>query len=298
MKKQLENQKAVFSFESQPLLASLTSCLGLQSEMGTQAKDRLSLPLNIHLEDDQDNPWQSEIITLNNKIGLRLWIEGIREFYPDHPDFSQILHPLSLDQEGRLSQIIIFPEDVYHNYKRRQLELVIVRDWALSAFLQGNSHDSVNYFFSNEWEVKNNTAKIQTQLMKNRQLAFSGTHDLTDHLLGGQGAAWNSFMPLYQKAHSIYEHVFSEEKTPNQQELFLSYTIGVLLDDLAQPRWYQHQPHANAIELLLIFLKKAASFGPEMLFSFDSFVEKVRSGKMIPGETICGPYQKIDILSS
>ena len=52
----------VFTFEEEPLLASLITCLGIQSEIGNPERDRLSVPLGIDLQEGV-NPWKTEIIT-------------------------------------------------------------------------------------------------------------------------------------------------------------------------------------------------------------------------------------------
>ena len=127
--RQLEKKESIFSIESDPLLASLCSCLGLQSEMGDGENDRLSIPLGLNTK----TIWKSEIITHQNEIGIRFWVPGLSEIRPLHSDFGQILHPFSLDQNGLLSQIVVFPTQVARTYKKKGFELDHLKyDWNLN----------------------------------------------------------------------------------------------------------------------------------------------------------------------
>ena len=89
LKAMLSSQDEVFSFQEEPLLASLVTCLGIQSEIGNPERDRLSVPLGIHVQDGV-NPWKTEIITHKEQLGIRMWIPGKKEFTPRHPDFANI----------------------------------------------------------------------------------------------------------------------------------------------------------------------------------------------------------------
>ena len=203
----LKSQPDIFTFEDEPHLASLCTCLGLQAELGVEALDRLSVPLGIDLSQYKENPWQSSIVKFNNEYGIVFWIPGVKEFPLRHEDLLNILHPLSMSATGELSQIVIFPHQVYECYKELGLELVIVRDWVLSSSLAGDDH-GVNYLKTNNWEVENNTALIQTELMVKRQVAFSGTHDVADHLLGGRGDRFGKSMSLYHQVRLRLNQIF------------------------------------------------------------------------------------------
>lgn len=279
---ELRKKGDIFSLSSEPLLGPLATCLGLQSEIGHSQRDRLSFPLGIDLSKFKSNPWHSEVITFQNLIGLRFWIPEVSEFKIRHPDFKDILHPLSLDKYGKLSQIVIFPTLVAEHYQKRGLELVIVRDWALSSFLAPDQ--SLNYLQTNIWEIETNSAYLQTRLMNNRQIAFSGTHDVADHLLDGnqQGMAINE--NLYSKASQLYEKIFSRRQQKKKITLLASYLVGVLLDDLAQPNWYSSLNHRWLTDQALHFLAETEKLERdiprlELPQSFHNLIKKLRSDR-------------------
>ncbi|MES2855430.1 MAG: hypothetical protein V4692_06195 [Bdellovibrionota bacterium] len=280
--KKLAGKPEIFSVKSDPLLSSLIFCLGVSFEIGRPGWDRLSETLG-KLESSPTagrNPWNSEIVTLGGKIGLRLWIPGFEEFQPMHVDFKDILHPASLDANGRLSQIVIFPEDVAANYARRGFELVIVRDWVLNSGL--STRDSaLNYLVTNRWEAETNSARLQTKLMSNRQVAFSGTHDLADHLLASDIEGFAASEEMYRRIAETYENVFSNGSSGNSC-LIASYLVGLLLDDLAQPKWYRSRSHmhvlSKAVALVETFSERFAEETGELELppSFNPLIELIR----------------------
>lgn len=248
----LRAKPQIFSYDSDPMLASLTCALGLQFEIGKPDWDRLSSAFGIGL--NENNPWQTQIVTFNDQIGVRLWQPDSTELTPRHTDFTHILHPLSMDASGRLSQLVIFPNQVSEKYKKnRGLELVIVRDWALTSFL---NQGEVHYLVANRWEIENNTAKIQAEIMTHGQVAFSGTHDLVDHLIGGDVKGFHQRYELYSRINSIYKNFPSPAKNLS---LVISYIVGVILDDMAQPVWYESAAHENLLKKTAGLLAKSFS---------------------------------------
>lgn len=233
----------IFSFQSDPLLASLVSCLGLQFELGNPALDRVSFLLGVDLFPGEGNPWQTEIITYHGLFGLRAWIPGRHELIPRHEGFAQILHPLSLSDAGLLNQIVIFPALVAETYQKRGIELVVVKEWVLSAFL--GRETQLNYQRTNLYEIEGRIALTQMNLMENRRLAFTGTHDLADHLLGGNPAGLAAADSLLASLRRAFAPDFCSA-TPSRRALVLGYLIAVLLDDLAQPQWYGSAAHLRA----------------------------------------------------
>ncbi len=278
----LQKQEPIFSFAEQPALASLIACLGLQFEMGRLGWDRLSVPLGIELKDYRKNPWHSKIVSFEEQIGICFWIPGRIEFFPRHVDFAEILHPLSLDKDGQLTQIIIFPNQVAQKYARRGLELVIVKDWVLSSFLsEGIDEKPVNYFHVNAHEIVSNSARWQAQLLAKNQVAFSGTHDIADHLLGGTVLGFKDKFEFYRRVQATYEFTFSQ-KAPEKSSLIVSYIMGVLLDDMAQPMWYESSAHLEFAQKTLNWLQTATTNSPRVRSlslprSFDFFVNALRA---------------------
>lgn len=251
----LEKQDAIFSYQSEPWLASLLTCMGIQFEMGKPEWDRLSVPLGIEISSLNKNPWHSKIIIYEEQIGICLWIPEVKELTPRHPDFKYILHPLSLDEHGKLSRVVIFPNQVAQNYSERGLDLVIVKDWVLSSFLSNTNDDqmAVNYLKANPHEIITNSAKLQSRLMARNQLAFSGTHDLVDHLLDGSAQGFSKNFEFYQRVLAIYDFMFTATEA-KKSTLIVSYILGVLLDDMAQPKWYNSEMHLSFAQKTLNWL--------------------------------------------
>jgi hypothetical protein len=278
--RKLEGKEEIFSFRSDPLLASLISCLGLQYELGKRDQDRSSFLLGIDLDKlAGKNPWQSEIIALGDQIGLRAWVPGIKELAPLHEDFRLILHPFSM-QDGRLSQLVIFPLRVADAYLARGIELVVVRDWALSAFIGQNRN--LNYQKTNKQEIEENIALLQLKLMRGRQLAFTGTHDLGDHLLGGHASGIAASDALVADLTQAFSRVFADGKGKRSQ-LVTAYLAAVMLDDLVQPQWYGSAGHtlvARRAMALIELLSNRADI-PEIFLpqSFHEIVDHLRSRK-------------------
>lgn len=273
--RRLEAKDEIFSFRSDPLLASLVSCLGLQFELGKMEQDRTSALLGVELS--AANPWRTEIISLGDQLGLRAWVPGREELAPQHEDFRLILHPLSM-QGGRLSQLVTFPMQVAKAFEARGIELVVVRDWALSAFLSRNRN--LNYQKTNREEIEQHITLLQMKLMRGRRLAFTGTHDLGDHLLGGHAGGIAQSDSLLADLEHVYAKVFAEGRGLRSQ-LVASYLIAVMLDDLVQPQWYGSTGHTliarRALALIEVLAKRAdipAVFLPR---SFHEIVARLRS---------------------
>lgn len=275
--RKLEAKEDIFSFRSDPLLASLVSCLGLQFELGKPEQDRASFFLGVDLTEAAANPWRTEIIALGEHLGLRAWIPAREELAPIHEDLRLILHPLSMEN-GRLSQLVIFPMQVAEAYSARGIELVVVREWALSAFLSRSRN--LNYQKTNKEEIESHITLTQLRLMRARQLAFTGTHDLGDHLLGGHSEGIAASDALLADIEMVFAKVFAPGAKRRRSALVVSYLIAVLLDDLVQPQWYGSAGHTlvarRALALLEVLERRddiPAIFLPQ---SFHALIAKLR----------------------
>ncbi len=238
---QLRLHNEVIRFQDEPAMASLCTCLGLQFELGNPDYDRLS-PF-FGASSFESNPWHSEIISSHGELGVRFRrLDGVG-LKLCHGDFKYLIDCSSFDEHGELSTITIFPNRVATNFRTKGFELVVVRDWILTSCLNLDGKTRVAYLFANEWEIKNNIAKTQASLMAKRQLAFSGTHDVADHLLNANSERFSFFHNLFSDAQRTFDSVFAPSTAPSRSQLILSYFIGVLLDDLAQPKWYGSRQH-------------------------------------------------------
>ncbi len=282
--KTLQSQPDVIRFAEEPVLASLCTVLALQFEMGSREFDRLSLFFNVDLNEFSENPWRSEIISSATEFGIRLWMMDGRSLLPRHPDLANILSSESLDADGKLDQIVIYPARVAARYKEVGFDLVVVRDWLLTSALSLDPTQQVSYLKTNPWELENNIALMQVKLMTQNQLAFFGTHDIADHLLGADFHKFNELEGLYRSAQRILQEVFATECSSHPLLLQMSYFIGILLDDLAQAKWYGSKAHVKLVRMALHSLKeyKGKNFYPKVLSdlppSFHVLVSHLREG--------------------
>lgn len=273
----------VIGFEEDPALASLCACLGLEFELGKKDYDRLSPFFGVDISELVVNPWLVEIIAKEDKIGLSLTRKDGGRLQIRHPDFQYILAPESFTSDGTLSRIILFPSDIARNFKNRGFELVIVREWVRTSCLNPDPSTQVQYLYANRWEIEANVALVQGKMMEKRQLAFSGTHDIVDHLLGSDFRRFDLFSSVFREAKRVLTEVFPIGSTPSRSELLLSYLVGVLLDDMAQPKWYGSKEHEI---LLLMALKTLEKRKVEVLnstqlslpSSFHTLVANLREG--------------------
>ncbi len=258
----LRQGNSVIPFSDEPALASLCACLALQREMGNREFDRLSPFFGVELAPRAANPWESEIFQNGAEIGIRFVRRDGRPLTVRHADFAVLLAPESLGDDGELRQAVIYPQRVAERYRQRGFELVIVRDWILSSALALDEENHVSYLLTNEWEIQQNISRQQVELMTKRQLPFFGTHDIVDHLLGANVALYEVFRDLYLETKQKLDCAFASPSMPSRSRLILSYLIGVLLDDLAQPKWYGSAAHAGLVRYALAALKNAPPVCP------------------------------------
>jgi hypothetical protein len=247
----LKGKQEVFDFEEDPLFASLCTCLGLKFELGEKKYDRLSPLLGVKLDDNAQNPYNIDIVTSAFGFGLQVAFKEDLEFKPLHKDFCHIFDSSSLDARGKLSRMVIFPDRIARFFNKRGLKLVIVRDWLLNSALGQEEDSQINYLMANEWEIERNIAMLQLRLMKDSSLAFSGTHDIADHLIGGDISGLEQIRGFVNESFSILNRVFPPQVPSRPQKLVLSYLMAVILDDLMQPAWYGSKSHLSLGNMIL-----------------------------------------------
>lgn len=257
LKEELLEKPDIISFSSDPKLCSFLSCLGLKFEIENPDWDRLSIPLGA-----KKRTLKAQMIMKDDLFGLVLTRMGGEEFVPHHPGFAELIDPLSLDESKVLSRIVLFPEKIAAFMQRQGIDLVIIKDWVLDSFLsEGKGY---NYQFASEQEMNSQSALRQAQMLSRKQISFSGTHDLVDHLLGLNESKLFQARNYFEKSLD-YIQKHSENKV-------LTYTTGVILDDLAQPKWYGSQKHLDAL-LALFKLFDSNHSG----FDFSYFINRVRT---------------------
>ena len=197
------------------------------------------------MDDPFSSEWKVEIVEGAFGFGVSFEPKSEIQLIPRHADFRYFLSKESFSAAGDLQKIVIFPGEVAAFARSRGFELVVVRDWIMSSTLAVNNEQKVRYLKANSWEVANNNALTQMDLIQNSQLAFSGTHDLVDHLLDMDLDALKQSDDLFQKVGQCFKLCFSGKSNSDSsnEQLHLSYLIGVMLDDLVQPKWYGSTRH-------------------------------------------------------
>jgi len=178
-----------------------------------------------------------------SEIGIRWWREDGVPLQLRHADFRYVIDRSSFDAEGQLTSIVIYPARVAANFRSMGFELVVVRDWLLTSTLSETPEDRVNYLHANDWEIRNIVGRMQAKLMQRRQLVFSGTHDIVDHLLGADVEGYATALPTVSVALEALAREFPEESESSSGAHVMAYLLAVVLDDLAQPRWYRSTKH-------------------------------------------------------
>ena len=239
LRRELIQLQPVFSISGNPRLGSLLSSLGIQQEVGT-INDQLARYL---MDADSGLPiplsaFQADLIEYKRHFGVRIQAHGVRSFELRIKGLRSLLSPsFSIDKDGRIYQLVFFPESLASISALEGAELVIVKEWALNTVFGGFAPDK-RFYETNSWELVENDALRYAQLLANRQIAFLGTHDLAGHISGLSQKAFAELQYLGQKTHLRLVEYFGQMKKPSVCSLVLPYAAGVLLDDLAQPGNY------------------------------------------------------------
>ncbi len=246
----LASKGEIVRYQEDPVLAALCTCAALQFEAGNPAFDRLT-PF---LGGQSGTEWAVDLVVRGQDIGVRIRRRDGQALEPRHPDLCHLLDPSSLNDEGVLSQAVIFPKLVAERYRKLGVDLVIVRDWILRSALSLEASETVGYLETNLWEVEACIAATQASMLARSELAFFGTHDIVDHLFGWNAPGFRSFSSTHQRAAAA---LATAAQTKSRSHLLLSYLVGVALDDTAQPKWYGSPAHRFTIDFVLDKLESA-----------------------------------------
>jgi hypothetical protein len=146
--------------------------------------------------------------------------------------------------------LVLFPEIIAEITRREGVEPVLVKTWGENSIF-GGFNPSQGYYQTNFWELENNDTLLFSHLLKNNQLAFLGTHDLVAHLAGLRAERWPALKVQANRAHSAIRTYFHSAEKPSIASLIVPYTLGVVLDDLAQPPSYDSPSHLAVLDSLL-----------------------------------------------
>ena len=199
---------------------------------------------------------KAEIIKWNHLFGLRIWSTDTKSLELRTAGFYEMVHPdLSKNADGTLHSLYIFPEIINEIAKSQGVELVLVKSWGLNSIF-GGFDPTKGYYQTNFWELENIDVLKFSDLIRQGKVAFMGTHDLIAHIAGIDCTEWPL---LKKKADEVYSSITDYFKTaprPSISSLIVPYTIGVVLDDLAQPPSYSSKSHLAFLDELLVRLNR------------------------------------------
>lgn len=254
----VQNSNEVFSIEEEPAKGAMCALRGLVFEFMNPELDRLSPFFGIDFSETR-SAFNIQCVE-SEEWGLGIKIERLNglSFEARHLDLVHILNQESFS-ESELKRIVIFPLEVASRFKKLGIQLVIVRDWILQTALHDQGLAPLNYFICNESEQEMVIGATQAQLMKNYNLPFFGTHDIVDHLFGLNRINFESSQKMASKVLPTLLSLQQNRERAEAVELKMAYASGVLLDDLAQPKFYNSSKHFEALELLDEALKIKSS---------------------------------------
>lgn len=245
------------SFNDTIKLASKIASYGIAREVGT-VNDELArfifdsktgAPIRV-------SSLSAEFVEWNGLFGLRITSKDSQRLELRTKGFYDVVHPrLSVNKDGTLHSLYLFPQIINKIAESQGIELVIVKSWGMNSIF-GGFDPSKSYYQTNFWEIENNDALKFADLVRHGQVAFMGTHDLVAHIAGADQSHWPL---LKQNAHRVFEAIdsyFKSSVKPSISALILPYTLGVVLDDLAQPPSYSSKNHIAVLDELIRKIEK------------------------------------------
>lgn len=266
----------IVSFRDEPKLAALITSLGLQREFGTINDEmaRFVFDAKTCLPIAHDR-LHSELVQYNGAVGVRVWSPESDRLELRLRGIQSLLHPrFSFREDGSIYQCVFFPENIAKILAREETDLVLVREWGMNTIF-GGFDPSKNFYQTNFWELENNDTLRFAKLLESRQVPFLGTHDLVAHIAGVKSSAWKGLVKKAAEVREVLEDYFRDIRVPTISSLVIPYTIGVLLDDLAQPPNYDAPGRHIVIDegLRVIRSRKIDPSQPRVLFQFPKAYE-------------------------
>lgn len=278
LRRRFEKLNEITSFNTDIEFASKIASYGIFREIGT-VNDELarfifdvatSKPVRIE-------SLRAELVQWKGLCGLRIFSTDSHRLELRTPGFYNVVHPhLSSNEDETLHSLFIFPEIISKISEIEGVELVLVKSWGKNSIF-GGFDPSKGYYQTNFWELENNDALQFSNLVRQSKIAFMGTHDLVAHIAGIDRNHW----PLLKKnAERVYQAIssyFISANKPSISALILPYTIGVILDDLAQPPSYSSKSHIAVLDELLqkILQSEIPANLPTLLTQFPASFQKI-----------------------
>ncbi len=298
LRRKLEAMNEVTPFEHDVELFSQIASYGIFREIGTVNDELARFIFDVTTgQPIRVASLRAQMIEWNGLFGLRVFSIDSQRLELRTSGFYDVVHPyLSGNKDGSLHSLVIFPEIVRKIAKAEGVELVVVKSWAKNSVFGG--FDPKNgYYQTNFWELENNDTLKFADLLRNGRIPLLGTHDLVAHVPGINRHHWTQ---LRQNAERVYQSVAdylqleghgtvvkmgtqpnheseSGPAQPSLAALILPYTIGVVLDDLAQPPSYASKSHLAVLEVLLRRLakKEISANGKQVLLRFPESFQQI-----------------------
>jgi hypothetical protein len=273
----LLKQPETVSFKDEPRLAALIASLGLQREFGTINDEMARFVYDA--DTGEPIPYdriQSELVHYNGSVGVRVWVPGHDRLELRFKGIQSLLHPrFSYREDGSLYQCVFFPESIARILERQDTDLVVVREWGMNTIF-GGFDPGQHYYQTNFWELENNDTLRFARLLEQRRVPFLGTHDLVAHIAGVKASAWPSLASQATEVRETLEDDFGAIQIPTIASLVIPYTVGVLLDDLAQPPNYDAPGRRIMIDegLRVIRSRRIDPTQPRVLMRFPKGYER------------------------
>jgi hypothetical protein len=259
-------------------LAGQIASLGILREIGTVNDELARFIFDFRRQTViERNSLKADLVRWKGFTGVRIWSEQSDRLELRARGLRDLLHPdFSYDENNNLYQLVIFPEIVARIAALEGIELVLVKSWGMNSIF-GGFDPAKEYYQTNFWELENNDALVFSNLVRQGQLALLGTHDLIAHIAGLDAEKWPLLREQAQRVHEGISRYFKKTKRPSIASLILPYTVGVILDDLAQPPTYGSSGHALFLEILLEHLERQSVPAdlPTVLTKFPKQFEKI-----------------------
>ncbi len=257
LRKRYEKLDETTSFSVDIKFASKIASYGLLREIGTVNDELARFIFNVATDKTvRLESLKAELVTWNGLIGLRIYSTETKKLELRKKGIYELIHPqLSTNDDGTLHSLFIFPEIINEIVKSEEVELVLVKPWGLNTifdrFNTMNTHYQTNF-----WEIENNDALRFSDLIRQGKLAFMGTHDFVSHIAGLNKSHWPLLRQNAERAFDAISMSIKTDTKPSISALILPYTIGVVLDDLAQPPSYSSKNHIAVLNELLSAINK------------------------------------------
>jgi hypothetical protein len=252
LRREIDQLKEVTPFSVHPNLAERVASIGIAREVGTINDELARFIFDAERGEvvDPSSLW-SEFVEWNGNVGVKIQSRHSKRLEIRARGFLEVTHPsFSYNQDGTIHSLIIFPRLVAKIAALEGVELVLVKSWALNSVF-GGFDPSKAYYQTNFWELENNDSLLFADLVRQGRLALLGTHDLIAHVAGVRREAWKKLRVDAERVYQAIRRYFIQISSPSVASLVLPYTIGVVLDDLAQPPTYGSRSHMRTLDLLL-----------------------------------------------